>query len=215
MDAGRTRWRRFGAVMLLSTAATAGVVALVAHGAVAASFSISGQQFKVGASKLEAWDFVQYGAVDEYQPQGSKEGTKAFRPVAVSAMRKATLNSLCQSVYTPLGPLSVTLVIRAGEDPNHPVTATNMTVDMTQLDGDATFDNIQLGRDAAHLDTWDGADPDETRQRQNFQGAFGQQATHVVITGLQQKAWATSAGQFNLNGLHLSLKQGQVECFPG
>src|SRR3954451_22119673 len=137
MAIGRTHWRRFGAVMLLSVGASAGLLVMVANGAIAASFSVSGQQFKVSADQLVATGFVQYGTVDARTEPGA--GSQTPEPVAVSAMRDATLTNLCQSVITDLGDFgSVTLKIRAGTGKD-PVTATNMVVDMTALDGNAKF----------------------------------------------------------------------------
>jgi hypothetical protein len=215
MSAGRTHWRRFGVVMVLSTAATAGLVSLVASGAVAASFVVSGQQFKVQADKLVADHFVQYGAVALHHEPGSPPDDRFGTPVAVSAMQHATLTNLCQSVFTDIGPLAATLVIHAGKDPKHPVTAENLTIDMTQLDGNAEFTNIEIGKDAHFLDTWTNPDTVHAEVLQRQEGFFSQQASNVTITDLKQTAWATSAGKFNLVGLSLSLELGKHECFPG
>jgi len=215
MVTGRTRWWRFGGVMLFGVGVSAGMVLMVANGAIAASFSISGQEFKVSATKLEADGFVQYGSVDQTPVVGSDPKKYDPVPVAVSAMKTATLTDLCQSVFTPLGSLgSVTLTISAGTGgPGKEVTATNMVVDMTQLNGDADFTNMEIGRDAASLDKGPSKKdlPGENAQRR--EGFFSQQADHVVITNLQQTARATSAGDFNLKGLKLSLVTGRHECF--
>lgn len=209
MVMGRTRWGRFGGVLALSAVATTGMLALVAHGALAASFTVSGQQFKVGADRLVADSFVQYGSIDAQAVRG---GDPQPAPVAVAGMRTAKLYNLCQSVVTDLGDFgSVTLRIEAGKDPNHPVTATNMVVDMNQLDGNADFKNMQIGRDASTLDEGPANDPSETAQRQ--QAFFSQQARSVVIDHLHQVALATSAEDFNLSGLSLRLSMGQHECF--
>jgi len=211
MVMGHTHWRRFGVVMVLGVAATAGLLALVANGAVAASFVVSGQQFKVSADKLEANGFVQYGSVDARTDPGSDPPSQAPEPVAVAGMRTATLTNLCQSVVTDLGDFgSVSLLIHAGGG-SRPVTATDMVVDMSQLDGDAQFTNIEIGRDASTLDQGPTNDPSEIAQRR--QGFFSQQASKVTITNLKQVAWATSAGQFNLYGLSLRLHWGKDECF--
>jgi Family of unknown function (DUF6230) len=208
---GRTNWRRFAVALGLSTGATAGLLILVANGAVAASFTVSGQQFKVSADRLEANGFVQYGTVDARKEPGSDPAKQDPEPVAVSAMKSAKLYNLCQSVVTDLGDFgSLTLKIKAGTGKN-PATATNMVVDMSQLDGDATFNNIEIGRDASTLDRGPTNDPAETAQRR--EGFFSQQAESVTINGLRQVAWATSAGQFNLTGLSLRLKWGKDECF--
>jgi hypothetical protein len=211
MDVGRTRWLRFGVVMGLSAAATAGLLSLVASGAIAATFSVSGQQFKVSADKLEADGFVQYGTVDARTDPGSNPPSQQPEPVAVAAMKSATLTNLCQSVVTDLGDFgSVSLTITAGTGKN-PVTAENMVVDMSQLNGNAAFTDIEIGRDASTLDKGPTNDPGEIAQRR--QGFFSQQATKVTITDLRQVAWATSAGQFNLYNLSLRLHWGKDECF--
>jgi Family of unknown function (DUF6230) len=211
MDTGRTRWRRFAVVMVLSAGATAGLLSLVTSGAIAANFSVSGQQFKVSADELVANGFVQYGTVDARTDPGSNPPSQTPEPVAVAAMKTATLTNLCQSVVTDLGDFgSLTLTITAGTGKN-PVTAENMVVDMTQLNGNARFTDIEIGRDASTLDKGPTNDPGEIAQRR--QGFFSQQATKVTITNLRQVAWATSAGQFNLYDLSLRLHWGKNECF--
>jgi hypothetical protein len=197
--------------MGLSVGASAGLVLMVANGAIAASFSISGQEFKVGATQLVATGFVQYGSVDRTPDVGSDPPTESPVPVAVSAMKTADITDLCQSVFTPLGSLgSVTLTISAGTGARH-VKATNMVVDMTQLNGDADFKGMEIGRDAASLDKGPTNDPSEVAQRR--QGFFSQQADSVTINNLQQTARATSAGEFILYDLKLGLKMGKHECF--
>ncbi|MGO4747485.1 cholesterol esterase, partial [Streptomyces sp. 2MCAF27] len=61
---GGTRWKRFAVVMVPSVAATAAIGVALAQGALAASFSVSGQQFKVSADLLKGKGFVQYGTLD-------------------------------------------------------------------------------------------------------------------------------------------------------
>jgi hypothetical protein len=208
---GRTRWGRFAAVLGLSAGATAGMLMLISHGALAASFTVSGQQFKVSADRLVATGFVQYGTVDARVEPGSDPASQVPEPVAVSAMRNATLTNLCQSVVTDLGDFgALTLKIRAGTG-KVPVTATDMVVDMSQLDGNAEFEAIEIGRDAGTLDEGPTNDTAETAQRRP--GFFSQQADRVTISGLKQVAWATSAGKFNLTNLSLRLKWGKDECF--
>jgi hypothetical protein len=126
-------------------------------------------------------------------------------PVATSGIGSADLYNLCQSVKVPNVPVS--LVIRAGRDPNNPVQATNLLIDMTNLTGDATFTNINIGQDAATLSGGD-----------KLSGAFGQKSDRVLIKNLRQVAWSTSAGTFALKGLDLSVKTDfeanhPEECF--
>ncbi len=208
---GRTRWRRFGLLMLLSVGLSAGMLALVANGALAVGFSVSGQQFKVRADRLEATGFVQYGNVDARTDPGSDPPSQVPEPVAVSAMKTAKIYNLCQSVVTDLGGFGdVTLLNHAGHH-GDPVTATDMVVDMSQLNGDADFHSMEIGRDASTLDQGPTNDPNELAQRR--QGFFGQQAQSVTITNLQQTAWSTVASEFNLKHLNMSIKWGDNECF--
>lgn len=53
---GGTRWKRFAVVMVPSLAATAAIGVALSQGALAASFSVSGQEFKVTADRLEGTD---------------------------------------------------------------------------------------------------------------------------------------------------------------
>ncbi|GAB3073879.1 DUF6230 family protein [Micromonospora schwarzwaldensis] len=193
---GGTRWRRFAAMMVPATVVAGGIVLGMANGAVAASFAVSGQTFKVGASKLVGNGFKQYGGMVE-----EKGGTK--HPVAVSEIADAKLYDLCQSVNASLPGIPIVLTINAGGG-GKPATATNLLIDMESLEGDATFENIQIGRDANDLNP-----------KQGQPGGFGQSADVVTITKLEQVARSTSAGVFTLNGLKLKVNVGKdaKECF--
>lgn len=190
---GGVRWRRFAAMMVPTTVVAGAVVVGMANGAIAASFAVSGQTFKVGASKLEGEGFKQYGGVVQ-----EKDGTT--HPVAVSEIQSAKLHDLCQSVKIPNMPIVLTINAGGGGEP---ATASGMLIDMDSLEGDAEFKNIKIGRDATDLN--DRATPK----------SFGQSADSVVITGLQQVARSTSAGVFTLNGLKLKVNVGAdaKECF--
>lgn len=194
---GRTNWRRFGLVMVAPTVVAVGLVAGVASGAVAASFSISGTSFKLSADRLEGDGFTQYS-------KGLQTGSGAVVPAAMSGIRSADIYNLCQTVK--VGP--IILRIEAGKDPNHPVHGDNLLIGMSQLSGDATFTNINIGQDASKLDA-DGFDT------HGDVGGFGQQATHVTINGLHQVAYSTTASTFRLTGMSLKLYVGNgTECFP-
>lgn len=110
---GGTRWKRFALVMVPSVVATAAVGVGLAQGALAASFSVSGQSFKVSTDKLDGQDFVQYGSVAVGK---DLEGKDASHAVAVSGFSSATITNMCQSVVTPKVPFigkSVSLELRA------------------------------------------------------------------------------------------------------
>ena len=195
---GRTRWKRFAAVMLPALLAVGVLLGLMMQGALAASFAVSGSNFKVAASRLEGTGFAQYGGV-------ACEVDGTCHPVAISHIREASLANLCQSVAvpTPLG--RIVLRISAGGG-NRPATASNLVVDVATLEGDAVFTNIEIGRDASTLNK---AGSGATGPR----GGFGQQADRIVVDDLRQVAWATTAGTFRLNGLALRLGPDQRECF--
>ncbi len=201
---GRTRWRRFAVVMVPAVAAAGAIIFGMANGAIAASFAVSGSTFKVTAAELDGTGFVQYGGLAvEKGGNPANPADPKVHPVAVSGIKSATLTQLCQSVVVPGTP--ITMVIKAGYTDGQPVTATDLLIDMSQLDGDATFTNINIGQDASTLDKGPAGAVGQA-------GGFGQQADSVVIKHLYQIAWSTSAGTFTLNGLDLSINTSKSEC---
>ncbi|MFG2818057.1 DUF6230 family protein [Kitasatospora sp. NPDC048365] len=214
---GKTRWKRFALVMVPGVAATAAIGVSLANSALAASFSVSGQQFKVTTAQLHGYGFSQFGSVDV-------GANGAFHPVAVSAFDTATINSLCQSVVTDLSALGlgkITLQLNAGQDPAKPVQAENLLIDLDQLEADAEFKNINIGQDASTL-TGSALNGWKTHKALGPQGlptgdkGFAQRADEATLSGVKQTAWATSAGTFKLNGLKLNLLKGDgagKECY--
>ncbi|GAA0668587.1 DUF6230 family protein [Kitasatospora atroaurantiaca] len=209
---GKTRWKRFALVMVPSIAATAAIGVSLANNALAASFSVSGQDFKVTVKDLTGEHFSQFGGVD-FETNGTPH------VVAISAFDHATLKGLCQSVKTNLGPLGYwTLVLNAG-DGEKPVDAKNLLIDLNQLNADAEFTNINIGQDASTLGNKNGDAVDLVRKAGKLptgDKGFAQAADVAHLTGVQQTAWATSAGTFTLNGLKLNIVKGSgngVECY--
>jgi hypothetical protein len=178
-------------VALVSTVLVAGV----ANGAVPVSFSVSGSQFQIGASQLDGTGFSQYAGV-------APDTAGKNHQVAIANIGSAKLADLCQSVVsdTPMG--KVGLVITAGGD-GKPATATDLQIGMTDLKGDATFNNIRIGVDASTVNT----------SHKGTAGDFAQDADTVSIKGLQQTAWSTQASVFNLTGMHVQLTDGSKGCF--
>ncbi|MFB7497071.1 DUF6230 family protein [Streptomyces sp. NPDC056161] len=215
---GGTRWKRFAVVMVPSVAATACIGVALAQGALAASFSVSGQSFKVTAEHLHGEGFAQYGAIDSGY---TLTGEKANHPVAVSSFSNATIQKMCQSVVTPIPGLgNFTLRLEAGDsdDENRQVQAKNLYIDIDDLHADATFNNIDIG--VAAGDTG----PDKGGKGPGMKGGkeqanpngFAQQAESADLYGVEQTAWATTAGTFKLSGLHMSLRSGKgkgIECY--
>ncbi|MEU5433261.1 DUF6230 family protein [Streptomyces sp. NPDC020719] len=215
---GGTRWKRFALVMVPSVAATAAIGIGLAQGALAASFSVSGVDFKVTADQLVGHNMLQYGSI--------ATGAGQNHPVVVSGFSHAEITNMCQSVVTPL-PVKIpgigdhiTMTIEAGTAPGKPVLADNIYLDVAQLETDATFKNIDIGVAAGE----GKSDPDgknAVRTQPGVKGSpgehanpygFAQRADEVVLDKVQQRAWATTAASFKLNGLKLRLSGGVNEC---
>ncbi|MCX0246123.1 MULTISPECIES: DUF6230 family protein [Streptomyces] len=206
--------------MVPSVIATAAVGVGLAQGALAASFSVSGQEFKVTAQELNGQGFVQYGSI------ATEDGADPTKPgkahaVAVSGFRHATITKMCQSVVTPNLPFglgSVTLRLTAGDPGNATgkaredklVDATGLYLDVSDLSGDAEFGNIDIGVGAGQL-----SDPGIQPKAGKYvnPNGFAQRAETAKLTGVKQQAWATTAGTFKLPGLHLGLSKGVDECY--
>lgn len=206
---GGTRWKRFAVVMVPSVAATAAIGVALAQGALAASFSVSGQSFKVTAQTLDGKGFSQYGAVDV-------GADKTGHPVAVSAFNEAHIQKLCQSVLTPNIPFvgDVTLRLEAGDSPKQEeqVYAKNLYIDVQDLGADAEFGNIDIGVAAGSMKNGPGPGMKGGNEQANPNG-FGQQAETAKLSDVKQTAWATTAGTFKLPGLHMSVATGKHECY--
>ncbi|WP_329122945.1 DUF6230 family protein [Streptomyces sp. NBC_01465] len=206
---GGTRWKRFALVMVPAVAATGAIGVAMAQGALAASFSVSGQSFKVTTDQLKGTGFSQYGGVDTGY---DLKGNKAAHAVAVSGFKSATITNMCQSVVTPDVPFigTVTLVLKAGQNASKPVTAKDLYLDVEDLDADAVFTNIDIGVAAKDATKGPAMKPGE---KANPFG-FSQQAEKVTLSHVKQKAWATTAGTFKLSGLSMRLKTGDGnECY--
>ncbi|MFE5814669.1 DUF6230 family protein [Streptomyces sp. NPDC056479] len=188
---GRVRARR-AAVMAVPATLVAGALAvLTAEGALGVQFAISGMPFTVTATELNGTGFEQFGGLDQMAPGSPNEGDTGGQVLVItSAIKNATLTKLCQSV--DLG--GTNLLITAGSGAEK-VTASDLTTDSTELSGDASFNNIEIGNDASTLTKAGVKGPI---------GVFSQQADTVRIANLRQTNYATTAGVFKLPGLKLS-----------
>ncbi|HEY9439471.1 MAG TPA: DUF6230 family protein [Streptomyces sp.] len=206
---GGTRWKRFALVMVPSVVATAAVGIGLAQGALAASFSVSGQSFKVSAEYLDGHGFSQYGGIDAGYAE-MKGDKKTLHPVAISSFRTAEITKMCQSVVTPNIPLlgSVSLQLKAGDN-GTPVSAENLYIDVADLQADAEFSNIDIGVAAK-----DAAKGPAIKAGENInENGFAQQADRAQLRNVKQTAWATTAGTFKLSGLSMKLYNGVKECY--
>ncbi len=189
---GRTRWRRFTAMLLGGLVATVGLILLTGKGVLAASFSISGMPFTVTSPKLHGYGFAQYAELDHMAPGSPNEGDTGGQVVViVSAIRDAQLDGLCQSIA--LG--GINLKITAGSATNK-VTADTLVVDSDLITANADFKNIDIGQDASTLTRVPG--------KTGAIGVFGQQAEEVTLTNLRQNNYATTAVTFHLPNLRMA-----------
>ncbi|MFJ9337723.1 DUF6230 family protein [Streptomyces sp. NPDC101733] len=203
---GGTRWKRFALVMVPSIAATAAVGVGLAQGALAASFSVSGQDFKVSADELVGQDLIQYGSLAQGATLGSDK--KSVHPVTISGFSSAKITNMCQSLVTatPIG--NITLQLRTGNK-GRPAVAENIYLDVAELDADAKFEKLDIG-----VAVGDGSNPTKPVPGSVTDGGlFAQRAKTATLTNVRQKAWATTAGTFTLPDLKLRLLSGDQPCY--
>ncbi|KOU15190.1 cholesterol esterase [Streptomyces sp. WM6372] len=170
---------------------------VMAQGALAASFAVSGTAFQVSSSKLSSKGLASYVQTDR-----SVDGKG--HPVALLGIGEATLADICQAaeVDTPLG--KVVFKLTAG-GPAGEVTASDLVIDGEDLDGDATFGTAQIGRDASTLDQVEGVKGEP--------GKFGLQAGNIEVIGVKSHAWSATGGNFRLKGMRVSVGLDGAKCF--
>jgi hypothetical protein len=187
---GRVRLRRAAVMAVPATAIAAGLMILTAQGALGVQFAISGMPFTVTATELNGTGFEQFGGLDNMADDSPNAGDTGGQVLIVtSAIKSATLTKLCQSV--DLGGTNLLITAGSGADK---VEASHLTTDSTELSGDASFGNIEIGNDASTLDKAEVQGP---------KGVFSQQADTVHIANLRQTNYATTAAVFKLPGLKL------------
>ncbi|MET8942605.1 DUF6230 family protein [Streptomyces sp. NPDC004542] len=187
---GRVRLRRAAVMAVPAAAVTAGLAILTSQGALGVQFFISGMPFVVTADKLEGTGFEQFGALDnmiENSPNAGDTGGQEL--VVTSVVKDGKITNMCQSV--DLG--GIQLVLTAGTG-STPVKVSNLAIDSDDIKGDASFNNIEIGRDASTFDKAGVQGP---------KGVYGQQADGVVINNLYQHNYAATAGVFKLPDLHM------------
>ena len=192
---GRVRYRRAAIPGLAALATTGALVVLTAQGALGVQFAISGMPFVVTADHLQGNNFQQFGGLDNAINKNNPwlKSSNGQAVVMTSVIGDAKITNLCQSVNL----VGINLVIRAGTG-SKPVEATNLVLDSTDLSGDASFNNIQIGRDAGDLT--------EVPSVQGNKYTFAQQADSVSIDNVRQDSYATTASTFSLPGLSMSFQ---------
>ncbi|MCL6731168.1 DUF6230 family protein [Streptomyces neyagawaensis] len=190
---GRVRLKRAAVMAVPATAVAAGLMILTAQGALGVQFAISGMPFVVTADKLEGEGFAQFGALDHMIENSPNEGDTGGQVLVVtSVVKSGKLTNLCQSV--DLG--GIQLVLTAGNK-STPVSVKNLAIDSDDISGDASFNNIEIGRDSSTFDKVGQQGPP---------GVYGQQADSVTITDLYQHNYAATAAVFKLPDLHMRFR---------
>jgi uncharacterized protein DUF6230 len=208
---GRTNWRRFAVSIGVPLAVAAGLVVALEQGAIAASFQVSGQDFKLSADHLHGDGFTQYS---DFLPQASGADAQGQKVTAISGIDTAWMTNLCQTVHAPTPFGDVVMRIEAGQGKTEAdrVTASHLLIGMSDLQGEADFKDIQIGVADGSLDR------DKFDTHGHDPAGFGQQAKTVDIDQLRQTATYTSAGDFKLTHMKLHLYVGSDaaghECFP-
>jgi hypothetical protein len=197
-QAGHMNWKRAALVAVPTALVSAVVIAGVAAGVVPVSLAVSpralsfsGQTFLIAADRLDGHGFSQYVAVDH---------TRGSHPLTLSGIESADLHNLCQSVVADVGKVTLRITASGGDKPAH---TDHLVVHTDDLAGDTSFQDIVIGQDASTLSGLSGAPP----------GGFGLQAASVHIDHLRQQATGVSAGTFQLNGLHMTVKSGANPCY--
>jgi hypothetical protein len=204
-SAGRTRWRRFAAILVPGVAASATIAVAMAQGALAASFLISGQKFQVSADTMTAHGVSIYGMVDV-----TRKGRLV--PVVVTGARRASITGLCQSVVVDipvLGPY--TLRVTGGNE--RPAEASNLFLDATSQTADEVkFRDLDIGIAQGAI-TKGPINPGDRHSRFFDPDGFGQQAESSTLINVRWTTVAVTAGTFSIPGLFTRLKSGVHECF--
>ncbi|MFI5983029.1 DUF6230 family protein [Streptomyces sp. NPDC098789] len=194
---GRVNWKKTAVAALPAFVAVGAMAMVMAQGALAASFAVSGTSFQVSSSNLSSKGLSSYVQTDR-----SVDGKG--HPVALLGIGEATLTDICQSasVDTPVG--KVVFKLTAG-GPAGNVTANNLIIDGEDLSGDARFGTAQIGRDASTLDQVPGVKGEA--------GKFGLQAGDIEVAGVRSHAWSATGGDFRLKGLKLDVALDGKQCF--
>lgn len=195
---GRTRWKRFAAVMVLGGLG-AGVLSLgLAQGALAASFTVSGVSYKAKIDELRAQGVVQYGDVDR--------SAKSAHPVLVNGFKKAQADNFCQSFIVPGLPGVGDITVKLSAPGKSSFLADNLVLGISDVTTDLELDNVEIGRDAGTLDKGPAGAVGRS-------GTFGIQADAAKLDNVHQTAWSTTASTLRLKSVGISVTAGHDECF--
>ncbi|UQA91815.1 DUF6230 family protein [Streptomyces halobius] len=195
---GRTHWKRTAVMLVPGVACVGAVVIALAQGAMAASFAVSGKNFKVSADEITGRGISSFPS-----SLGSKDGKG--HAVLLAGIKSGTAKGVCVSMKQRL-PLvgEVSLIVRSGAE--RPISGEHLVVNadaLTSSGGRVT--GVQAGRDASTLT----AAPGVTGPR----GLFGVQASTAVARDVRSTAWASNGGSLTLDKVEIELSHTGKECY--
>ncbi|MBT2507943.1 cholesterol esterase [Streptomyces sp. ISL-98] len=195
---GRTHWRRTAVMFVPGVVAVGAVVIALAQGAMAASFAVSGKNFKVSAEEITGQGISSFPS-----SIGSKDGKG--HAVLLAGIKSGTAKGVCLSMKQDLPMVGeVSLIVRSGGD--KPVKGENLVVNadaLTTAGGRVT--GVQAGRDASTLDAAPGVNGPP--------GLFGVQASTAVARNVKSTAWASNGGSLTLDKVEIEISHDGRECY--
>lgn len=192
-----TRWRRFALVFGAGLVAAVVMGVVLAQGAIAASFTVSGVPAKISADQLRVKGVVQYSS--------SVRTEDGAVPVLVAGLRKVEGDNFCQSVVSD-APFVGTVTARFVASGRNGLTADDVVLTTERLNADLALTGAELGRDASTLDA---GPPDAVGPA----GSFGLQGKTFTLTDSRQISRSVTAATLNLDQAQLSIEGGRRECF--
>ncbi|GIF21629.1 hypothetical protein BJ973_004926 [Actinoplanes tereljensis] len=196
---GRTHWGRSAVLFIPALLALGGLTVAIAEGALAASFGVSGQSFKVTAAHVEGTDVAAY-----LDTAASVDGKQ--HPVMLAGVGKASMRDVCTSAVVSVPVVGkISLKVLGGK--TEPITGTNVVADADALlGGNGVVTDVEAGRDASTLNRVPGVSGPK--------GRFGVQAGSLSTEDVRSTAWSANGGTIKLSGgLDVSVTAGVHECF--
>lgn len=186
--AGHTRWGRFALAVVPAGVAVIAVVGSLYTGLLAATFAVGGVDVTINSDQVQAEGMAAFGNGVSLVDGGSRQ-------VATAGIGSATLSGLCAAIEVPV-PVFGGFTVKILAPRDAPVTATDLVLDATTLNGDLYAENIVIGRDASTVDKG---------PVRGAAGSNGIQTDHATITGLDAKAYKISAGTFRVSGVSIAV----------
>jgi hypothetical protein len=185
-------------VLVPGVACVGAVVIALAQGAMAASFAVSGKNFKVSADEITGRGISGFPS-----SLGSKDGKG--HAVLLAGIESGTAKGVCLSMKQRL-PLvgEVSLLVRSGG--SRPIKGEHLVVNADALtSGGGKVTGVQAGRDASTLNGAPGVS--------GPQGLFGVQADTALARDVKSTAWASNGGSLTLDKVEIELSHDGKECY--